>query len=887
MKAHAPLAEPAKAPARAPVARGARRPLRFKLAVGPVNDPLEHEADRVARRVLRRSPGAGPARCACGGTPGPDGLCAACRARLARAAAGPAPASAPPSVDAALARPGAALDGPTRAFFEPRLGVDLGGVRVHDDPVAHASAADVAAHAYTVGRDVVFAAGRYRPASQSGRELLAHELAHVAQQGDGVLRRRPAGRGEGLTLVEPMDQAEALLVIADDLGRAPDTSRAALISLEATLRMPLSTENAALRVRRLSAAVSLLDAADAALVIAALTRPANARQKELRGLFMRLDHRTREPLLAMLDDRAQRTAEAPAKAEPVAPKTEPRRWAKVDEGVFAYIAPAGATIDAVANHISGYAELAKILSELNGVERKKPLPKATPIIVPAEYISRPEALAEVPEELRAEIADTQRARGDAAAFQRFVKVKSGHPAGPGAVGLAPVTLAPVIRPGLWDALKYGAGFVWGLIAGARDAVEDLFAGAWAMIKAVGTTIYNLLTANLGAIVRTVKGWIAQLELLWARRAEIAADFMGKWNAKDPWDRGRFRGGVIGWVIMTVLIVIVTWGEGAVAKISGKWANVVKVLNIAQKAGDLATYTSAFAKIADKTVQLAIDALKASRFAKVVEVGAIVAKPIEWTARGLRAVWALPGRMAEGLTDKIAEGLRVLEPYTEKIKNLSARAKRWLFGCHSPCDWNPEFALRELERGGDIEARALHELGEEDWELSELENVGETPVKAEPRARGYAIEDRQMRIVEREGYERLPDWFKTHDAYRGGTVRRRMENGRRIRVITQPDTLSIKSTWITDPTRLTETVENYFATLRGRFGHTRGGVRIVGARTRTLDLIFDEGTRLTPDTLRALEQLKQSAGSIRFRWYVMQSDRIVPSGQYLRALRLGP
>jgi uncharacterized protein DUF4157 len=887
VKAHAPLAEPAKAPARALLARGARRPLRFKLAVGPVNDPLEHEADRVARRVLRRSPGAGPARCACGGTPGPDGLCAACRARLARAAAGPAPASAPPSVDAALARPGAALDGPTRAFFEPRLGVGLGGVRVHDDPVAHASAADVAAHAYTVGRDVVFAAGRYRPASQSGRELLAHELAHVAQQGDGVLRRRPAGPREGLTLVEPMDQAEALLVIADDLGRAPDTSRAALISLEATLRMPLSTENAALRVRRLSAAVSLLDAADAALVIAALTRPANSRQKELRGLFMRLDHRTREPLLAMLDDRAQRTAEAPAKAEPVAPKAEPRRWAKVDEGVFAYIAPAGATIDAVADHISGYAELAKILSELNGVERKKPLPKATPIIVPAEYISRPEALAEVPEALRAEIADTQRARGDAAAFQRFVKVQSGHPAGPGAVGLAPVTLAPVIRPGLWDALKYGAGFVWGLIAGAWDAVEDLFTGAWAMIKAVGTAIYNLLTANLGAIVRTVKGWIAQLELLWARRAEIAADFMGKWNAKDPWDRGRFRGGVIGWVMMTVLLVIVTWGEGAVAQISGKWANVVKVLNIAQKAGDLATYTSAFAKIADKTVQLAIDALKASRFAKVVEVGAIVAKPIEWTAKGLRAVWALPGRMAEGLTDKIAEGLRVLEPYTEKIKNLSARAKRWLFGCHSPCDWNPEFALRQLERGEDIEARALRELGEEDWDIEELADVGETPVKAEPRARGHAIEDRRILMVEQEGFERLPDWFKTHDAYRGGTVTKKIEKGREIRVITRPDTLSIKSTWITDPTRLTATVEDYFATLRGRFGHTRGGVRIVGASSRTLDLIFEEGTSLTPDALRALEQLKQSAGSIRFRWYVMQSDRIVPSAQYLRALRVGP
>jgi len=40
-------------------------------------------------------------------------------------------------------------------------------------------------------------------------------------------------------------------------------------------------------------------------------------------------------------------------------------------------------------------------------------------------------------------------------------------------------------------------------------------------------------------------------------------------------------------------------------------------------------------------------------------------------------------------------------------------------------------------------------------------------------------------------------------------------------------------------------------------------------------------------LRALDQLKASGGNIRFRWYVMQSDRIVPSAQYLRALRTVP
>ena len=61
-------------------------------------------------------------------------------------------------------------------------GCDFRQVRVHTGPSAARSAAAVGAEAYTVGRNIVFAPGRYSPHSQSGRQLLAHELAHVAQQ---------------------------------------------------------------------------------------------------------------------------------------------------------------------------------------------------------------------------------------------------------------------------------------------------------------------------------------------------------------------------------------------------------------------------------------------------------------------------------------------------------------------------------------------------------------------------------------------------------------------------------------------------------------------------------------------------------------------------------
>jgi hypothetical protein len=49
------------------------------------------------------------------------------------------------------------------------------------------------ASVFTVGRDVVFGAGRFRPGTQAGDRLLAHELAHVvAGHGAGASVQRCA-----------------------------------------------------------------------------------------------------------------------------------------------------------------------------------------------------------------------------------------------------------------------------------------------------------------------------------------------------------------------------------------------------------------------------------------------------------------------------------------------------------------------------------------------------------------------------------------------------------------------------------------------------------------------------------------------------------------------
>jgi hypothetical protein len=94
----------------------------------------------------------------------------------------PAP-TAPASAQLAISSsPGTPLPSTVRGYAERRLGRSLTAVRIHTGSIAAAAAADIGARAYTVGTHIAFGAGEYRPDTEAGRRLLAHELTHVAQQ---------------------------------------------------------------------------------------------------------------------------------------------------------------------------------------------------------------------------------------------------------------------------------------------------------------------------------------------------------------------------------------------------------------------------------------------------------------------------------------------------------------------------------------------------------------------------------------------------------------------------------------------------------------------------------------------------------------------------------
>jgi hypothetical protein len=84
---------------------------------------------------------------------------------------------------------GAVLDHGVRHQMESSFGADFGGVRVHTDGQADSLNRALSARAFTTGQDIFFRSGAYQPASSSGRELIAHELTHVVQQGGDQVRR--------------------------------------------------------------------------------------------------------------------------------------------------------------------------------------------------------------------------------------------------------------------------------------------------------------------------------------------------------------------------------------------------------------------------------------------------------------------------------------------------------------------------------------------------------------------------------------------------------------------------------------------------------------------------------------------------------------------------
>jgi hypothetical protein len=177
------MAAPISAPA--PV----RPVIQRKTRVGPVDDPLESEADRIADAVVSggeigavTTVPAAPVRRKCARCEEEETktLRRKATATLSSETISPHEAEAAAT---AVTHGGLPLTPEQRGYFEPRFGRSFADVRIHTGEAAARASLAIGARAFASGSAIAFAPGEFRPQTGAGARLLAHELTHVAQQG--------------------------------------------------------------------------------------------------------------------------------------------------------------------------------------------------------------------------------------------------------------------------------------------------------------------------------------------------------------------------------------------------------------------------------------------------------------------------------------------------------------------------------------------------------------------------------------------------------------------------------------------------------------------------------------------------------------------------------
>jgi hypothetical protein len=149
------------------------------ITISHPTDAAEREASRVAETVAARNPESAKSSSSHVNITAPS---------LSASVATPAERSGAPSgieslAKHALSQRGEPLPDSARRAMDPVFGQDFSDVRIHTGGAAADSARSINASAYTVGRNVVFGAGKFAPGTSVGDRLLAHELTHVVQNG--------------------------------------------------------------------------------------------------------------------------------------------------------------------------------------------------------------------------------------------------------------------------------------------------------------------------------------------------------------------------------------------------------------------------------------------------------------------------------------------------------------------------------------------------------------------------------------------------------------------------------------------------------------------------------------------------------------------------------
>jgi hypothetical protein len=168
------------------------RRLQTKLTVNTPGDIYEQEADAMADKVMRMSVNQSSRlkQHQSQTKPVPENSAPVVQTKSEAGQDGAAVSDELSEKIASSQGGGSKMDGQTQSFMQSRFGMDFSRVKIHTDGEAARLSRQLNAQAFTIGHDIYFDSGKYAPASESGKRLLAHELTHTIQQGHSRARRQ-------------------------------------------------------------------------------------------------------------------------------------------------------------------------------------------------------------------------------------------------------------------------------------------------------------------------------------------------------------------------------------------------------------------------------------------------------------------------------------------------------------------------------------------------------------------------------------------------------------------------------------------------------------------------------------------------------------------------
>lgn len=642
-----------------------------RISVSRPTDAPEVEADRTAARVIDGLPASGSA-------------IGHLDMSVPRSAAAAEDESVPES-DVRPTGAGSPLPAPQRATMERAFGHDFGAVRLHDGAQPDRAARGVNARAYTLGNDIVFRRGALDPTSKPGLSLVAHELTHVVQQGKGGTSRKAARHlqrsPDPTAKLFSNDEIQAMsdLDLLDVIKKAEHARDTAVGSSQATQwaidNLPYLLEE---RVRRsarngfksVAPATPTASGNDSSSLRSTWTEGAEVGSLGIvqvdAGTALRQHADANAAVVSHLA--LNRTMGVDRKV------TGGWYFVILDNGSHGYVAAAdvnikmpdpGARLYRVEEGMSAQKIVKKFfrnfvwgkderfyVNVLAFVNWQADRPGITKPSLDAGWeTTQTKAGLQIwiPSE---EFADSMRGRVNSGSFTYEVYS----------------TLKGVVTT-MAEWTIGSAGFVVGLLHGALESLWDLLVG---LVELVGMAWKILVSIITGEFFNDLKGlWTSLSSIKVSDIIDAAADWLDKkWNADSIWSRWHFRGWLIGYIIMEILMLFFTDGLLTAVKWVGKSAKIAKLIEKIPLLAKVAERGKELKNL--KTLTGLKDGLMAS------ETFAAAAK---WANRVLR----IPAEILTDLTHDALKTLKKLPEWAiERFSELSAAAMRLVLRCTSPC-----------------------------------------------------------------------------------------------------------------------------------------------------------------------------------------------------------